>query len=105
MAFGAGERSVGRRHGRRQQKNHRGDQLSHIGHSIETKRPRLGWLLDGTKLDSEAPMATLTIKNIPDTVVRKLKAQAARHRRSLNSEVIDVLASAGQAVPIDVEAL
>ena len=50
-------------------------------------------------------MATLTIKNIPDTVVRKLKAQAARHRRSLNSEVIDVLASAGQAVPIDVEAL
>ena len=43
-------------------------------------------------------MATLTIKNIPDTVVRKLKAQAARHRRSLNSEVIDVLASAGQAV-------
>jgi plasmid stability protein len=50
-------------------------------------------------------MATLTIKNIPDGLVRKLKAQAARNRRSLNSEVIDVLASHGQAVPIDVEAL
>ena len=50
-------------------------------------------------------MATLTIKNIPDAVVRKLKAQAARNRRSLNSEVIDVLASNGQPAPIDVEAL
>jgi plasmid stability protein len=50
-------------------------------------------------------MATLTIKNIPDAVVRKLKAQAARNRRSLNAEVIDVLASTGQPAPIDVEAL
>jgi plasmid stability protein len=50
-------------------------------------------------------VATLTIKNIPDAVVRRLKVQAARNRRSLNSEVIDVLASAGQPVPVDVEAL
>jgi plasmid stability protein len=50
-------------------------------------------------------MATLTIKNIPDAVVRKLKAQAARNRRSLNSEVIDVLASNGQPTAVDVEAL
>ena len=50
-------------------------------------------------------MVTLTIKNIPDAVVRRLKAQAARNRRSLNSEVIDVLASTGQPTPIDVEAL
>ncbi|MBM4439499.1 MAG: Arc family DNA-binding protein [Candidatus Rokubacteria bacterium] len=47
-------------------------------------------------------MATLTIKNVPDSVVRRLKARAERHRRSLNSEVIDILASAGQATPIDV---
>lgn len=50
-------------------------------------------------------MATLTIKNIPDSIVRRLKAQAARNRRSLNSEVIDVLASQGQAVLVDVDAL
>jgi plasmid stability protein len=50
-------------------------------------------------------MATLTIKKIPDAVVRRLKAQAARNRRSLNSEVIDVLASTGHAAPVDVEAL
>lgn len=50
-------------------------------------------------------MATLTIKNVPDAIVRKLKVQAARNRRSLNSEVIDVLASNGQPAPVDVEAL
>lgn len=33
-------------------------------------------------------MATLTIKGIPDTLYRKLKARAARERRSINSEVI-----------------
>ena len=49
-------------------------------------------------------MATLTIKNIPDAVVRRLKAQAARNRRSLNFEVIHLLETATHAVPIDVEA-
>jgi plasmid stability protein len=49
-------------------------------------------------------MATLTIKNIPDAVVRRLKAQAARHRRSLNLEVIHLLETATHAAPIDVEA-
>lgn len=33
-------------------------------------------------------MATLTIKGIPDALYRKLKARAARERRSINSEVI-----------------
>jgi plasmid stability protein len=50
-------------------------------------------------------MATLTIKNIPDVVVRRLKAQAARNRRSLNSEVIVVLAAHGRAAPVDVDAM
>jgi len=33
-------------------------------------------------------VAALTIKGIPDEVYRKLKAAAARHRRSLSSEAI-----------------
>jgi len=33
-------------------------------------------------------MAALTLKGIPDELYRKLKAAAARHRRSLNSEAI-----------------
>ena len=33
-------------------------------------------------------MATLTIKNIPDAVYEQLKQRAARHRRSVNSEII-----------------
>lgn len=33
-------------------------------------------------------MATLTIKNLPDSVYQKLKALASRNRRSINSEAI-----------------
>ena len=33
-------------------------------------------------------MATLTIKNLPDTLYKRLKAKAAEHRRSINSEAI-----------------
>ncbi|HEV2492324.1 MAG TPA: hypothetical protein VG204_04555 [Terriglobia bacterium] len=33
-------------------------------------------------------MATLTIKNIPDRLIVRLKQDAKRHRRSVNSEVI-----------------
>jgi plasmid stability protein len=36
----------------------------------------------------EAPVATLTIKNLPDELYTRLKARAAEHRRSLNSEAI-----------------
>ena len=50
-------------------------------------------------------MATLNIKNVPDPLVRKLKTQATRHRRSLNREVIACLETAAQAVPVDPEAL
>ena len=38
-------------------------------------------------------MATLTLKNIPDDVYERLKAAAALHRRSLNSEAIVCLES------------
>jgi plasmid stability protein len=33
-------------------------------------------------------MSTLTIKNVPPELHRRLKQRAAQHRRSLNSEVI-----------------
>jgi len=49
-------------------------------------------------------MATLSVKNVPEPLVRRLKRQAALHRRSLNLEVIACLESAAQAVPVDVEA-
>lgn len=50
-------------------------------------------------------MANLTIKNVPDPLVRRLKLQAARHRRSLNLEVITCLETIAQAVPVDADAL
>ncbi len=33
-------------------------------------------------------MATLTIKNLPDSLYERLKAKAREHRRSMNSEAI-----------------
>jgi plasmid stability protein len=36
---------------------------------------------------------TLTLKNIPDAVYKRLKQSAAQHRRSLNSEAIVCLES------------
>lgn len=50
-------------------------------------------------------MATLTIKNVPEVLVRRLKTQAASRRRSLNNEVIACLETLTQAVPLDPEAL
>lgn len=39
-------------------------------------------------------MATLNIKNLPDSLYRKLRARARRERRSLAQEVIRILTSA-----------
>lgn len=36
-------------------------------------------------------MATLTIKNIPEKLRKRLKESAAQHRRSINSEAISCL--------------
>ena len=47
-------------------------------------------------------MATLSIKNVPDTLVKRLKSQAATNRRSLNREVIAMLEGATRSMPIDV---
>ena len=50
-------------------------------------------------------MANLTIKNVPKPVLRRLKARAALHRRSLNLEVISCLETLVQSTPLDAEAL
>ena len=50
-------------------------------------------------------MATLTIKNIPEPLVKRLKKQAAAHRRSLNFEVISYLEQMAQSVPVDADVL
>ncbi len=50
-------------------------------------------------------MPTLTLKNLPRGLHRKLRARAARHRRSLNSEAIACIAAAVMASPLDPDAL
>lgn len=50
-------------------------------------------------------MATLTIKNVPGPLVRRLKRQATVHRRSLNLEVIACLEHATQSMSVDPETL
>ncbi|MFN7899497.1 MAG: FitA-like ribbon-helix-helix domain-containing protein [Synechococcaceae cyanobacterium] len=42
-------------------------------------------------------MATLTLRNVPDDLVARLKARAKRHRRSLNNETIAALELADAA--------
>src|SRR5438552_655755 len=71
-------------------------------------RPQAKWFHNGTILDTltaKTRMANLTIKNAPATLVRRLKRQAAVHRRSLKLEVIACLETATHAAPVDPEAL
>ncbi|MBA5865088.1 MAG: hypothetical protein GDA67_00150 [Nitrospira sp. CR1.3] len=49
-------------------------------------------------------MATVTIKNIPDSVYQDLKRMAARHHRSMNQQVIVLLKSSSRSVQMDPEA-
>jgi plasmid stability protein len=50
-------------------------------------------------------MPTLTLKNLPADVHRRLKAQASRHGRSLNSEAIALLRSGVMVERVDAEAV
>jgi plasmid stability protein len=50
-------------------------------------------------------MATLNIKNVPEALVKRLKGQAALHRRSLNHEVIACLEAVAQGAPLDPDSL
>ena len=50
-------------------------------------------------------MGTLTLKNVPDALIDRIKRQAEQHRRSLNREAINILEhGAGSGAPISVEA-
>jgi len=50
-------------------------------------------------------MATLTIKNVPESLVKRLKQQAAAQHRSLNFQVISYLEQMTHSVPVDADAL
>lgn len=44
-------------------------------------------------------MATLNVKNLPDSLYNKLRARAKRDRRSLAQEVIQILTQATEEPP------
>ncbi len=46
-------------------------------------------------------MANITIKNVPEKLYRQVKASAAAHHRSVNSEVIVCLEKALTSRPVD----
>lgn len=50
-------------------------------------------------------MASLTIKGVPDSLLDALRERAKQHRRSLNSEVLQLLESSAAAHRVDAEAL
>jgi plasmid stability protein len=52
----------------------------------------------------ESSMATLTLKDVPADLHRKLKARAEQNGRSLNREVIESLEASFADAPVDVEA-
>ncbi|HEY1910721.1 MAG TPA: hypothetical protein VGG73_07365 [Vicinamibacterales bacterium] len=43
--------------------------------------------------------ASLSIKNVPDEVVDRLRARAARNRRSLQGELLDLIERAVDDIP------
>jgi plasmid stability protein len=53
----------------------------------------------------EASMASMTVKDVPEKLHRRLKARALAHRRSLNSEIIACLEAAADAQKVDPDAL
>ena len=46
-------------------------------------------------------MGTLTIKNVPEKLHKRLKESAAQHRRSINSEAITCLESVLEGKRVD----
>jgi plasmid stability protein len=53
----------------------------------------------------EAVVASVTVKDFPEKLHRRLKARAVAHRRSLNSEIIACLEATASAQKIDPDAL
>ena len=50
-------------------------------------------------------MPTLTVKNLPSGLHRRLKDRAERHGRSLNGEILECLREAVEPRAVDPEAL
>jgi plasmid stability protein len=50
-------------------------------------------------------MNTITLKGVPPSVHRALKARARTHGRSLNREILAVLEGATRAAPLDAAAI
>ncbi|MCX5895574.1 MAG: Arc family DNA-binding protein [Proteobacteria bacterium] len=50
-------------------------------------------------------MATITLKNIPEQLHKKIKQRAAQHHRSLNSEIIACLERSLVSSPVDTDTL
>jgi antitoxin FitA len=56
----------------------------------------------GSIVDTQGwTMATLTIKNVPEKLHRRLKERTARHQRSTNNEVISRLETVLVGNPVD----
>lgn len=47
---------------------------------------------------------SITLKNIPDPIYRRIKLAAKRHHRSMNNEIIACLEQALAPRPVDIEA-
>lgn len=50
-------------------------------------------------------MPSITVKNIPDKLYKKIKASAGKNRRSINSEIITLLENNFSTEKIDIEKL
>lgn len=50
-------------------------------------------------------MASITLKDVPRRLHQRLRARAAKNRRSLNQEALACLEQAVLAEPVDVDAL
>jgi len=53
------------------------------------------WIHNGSMLT-----VTLSVKNVPRDLARKLKARAARNHRSLQGELLAILTDAGQTATV-----
>ncbi|RPJ27328.1 MAG: Arc family DNA-binding protein [Chloroflexi bacterium] len=56
------------------------------------------------KWNREEKMVTITIKNIPEQIYERIKVRATANHRSINGEILSILAQAVSLAPIDVEA-
>lgn len=50
-------------------------------------------------------MASITVKNIPDALYRRLKKRAQKNRRSINNEIINAIEKSLEPHKIDISKL